>query len=174
MKKIIAFSGSNSSQSINKALIDYAASQVEGVEVIRLTDCEIPMYGIDLENSEGIPAGIKVLMETVMAADAVMISTPEHNSLMPAFFKNILDWLSRTGVKYLEDKPVLVMSAAPGNGGGKNAASYVEKIIGYAGAQVVGRFNLPRFSENFDLNEKQLVNNELNASLKAELAKLNS
>lgn len=172
MKKIIAFSGSNSSQSINQALIDYVADQVSGVEVIRLTDFEVPMYGIDLEKGSGIPEGINDLMAKLMEADAVIVSTPEHNSLMPAFFKNILDWLSRTGVKYLDGKPTVILSAAPGNGAAKNAATYVEKILGYAGANTVGRFNLPRFGENFDLGQKQIVNGDLDAALKAELAKI--
>lgn len=173
MKKIIAFSGSNSSQSINHDLITYVSSQLEGVKVIRLTDFDIPMYGIDLEKSAGIPAGVRNLMALLTEADAVIISTPEHNGLMPAFFKSILDWLSRTGVKYLAEKPTLVLSTSPGNGAGKNAAFFVEKILGYAGANVIGRFNMPRFGDNFDSTTKEIVNKEWDDLLKAELAHLN-
>lgn len=173
MKKIIAFSGSNSSQSINHDLITYVSSQLEGVQVIRLTDFDVPMYGIDLEQSAGIPAGINKLMSLLMEADAVIVSTPEHNGLMPAFFKSILDWLSRTGVKYLAEKPTLVLSTSPGKGGGKNAALLVEKILGYAGANIVGRFNLPRFGENFNRTTKEIVNKEWDDLLQEELAHLN-
>jgi len=165
-QKVIAFSGSNSRHSINSALIRYTASQLESCDVISLTDYDVPMYGIDLENINGIPEGIKDLMHKIMTYDAVIISTPEHNSLMPAFFKNILDWLSRTRIKYLEEKNVIVMSAAPGKGGAKNAGDYVEKIIGYAGANVVGRFSLPLFPENFDISSGKIVNEELDLKLK--------
>ena len=91
---------------------------------------------------------------------------------MPAFFKNILDWLSRTGVKYLEGKTVIVASVSPGNGGGKNAGDYVQKIIGYAGANVVGRFVVPRFGDNFDADKQELVNQDLNDELNSYLAQL--
>ena len=172
MKKVIAFSGSNSSSSINKQVLGYAASLIEGTEVIDLTSFEIPMYGIDLEVSGGVPAGVQELQGKIMEAEAVIIATPEHNSLMPAFFKNILDWLSRTGVKYLEGRTVVVMSVSPGNGGAKNAGDYVEKIIGYAGANVVGRFLVPRFAENFDQGSGKIVNKELNDELNGHLANL--
>ncbi|NOQ72916.1 MAG: NADPH-dependent FMN reductase [Crocinitomix sp.] len=172
MKKIIAFSGSNSSVSINTQVLNYVATVAEGVETIQLTDCDIPMYSMDMEQSTGIPADIITLQEKMVAADAVIMTTPEHNGLMPAFFKNILDWLSRTGVKYLENKPVIVMSVSPGGGGGKNAGDYVEKIIGYAGANVVGRFVVPSFNDNFDVNTRQIVNQELNDELNGYLAKL--
>lgn len=171
MKKIIALSGSNSSQSINQALATYAAKTAGG-EVIQLTDYDVPMYGIDLEMSSGIPQDVSKLVELFQSADGVIISTPEHNGLMPAFFKNILDWLSRTGVKYLEGTNVVISSSSPGRGGAKGAAAAVEKIIGYAGANVVGRFSLPEFGQNFDKEAMALSNAELDEALKAELAKL--
>ena len=92
--------------------------------------------------------------------------------MMPAFFKNILDWLSRTGVKYLENTNVLLMSASPGRGGAKGAAASVAKIIGYAGANIVSEFNFPSFGENFDSGAGKVANEELNDSLKEGLAKL--
>jgi NAD(P)H-dependent FMN reductase len=172
MKNIIAFSGSNSSQSINQHVLNYVATLNDGIEMIKLTDYDIPMYGIDLETAVGIPDGVKALQDKIMSADAVIISTPEHNSLMPAFFKNILDWLSRTGVKYLENKNVIVMSVAPGNGGGQNAGDYVQKIIGYAGANVVGRMIVPRFGDNFNTETNQITNEELITELNEYMAKL--
>lgn len=172
MKNIIAFSGSNSSSSINEQVLNYVVKVAGEAEVIQLMDYEIPMYSIDLEQSSGVPADIIVLQEKIMLADAVIMTTPEHNGLMPAFFKNILDWLSRTGVKYLENKPVIVMSVSPGGGGGQNAGDYVQKIIGYAGANVVGRFVVPRFNANFDPNTGQIINDDLNNELKVHLANL--
>lgn len=58
MKHIITFAGSNSKNSINKALAIYAASLIEDVniDVLDLNDFELPLFGIDLEEKEGIPA----------------------------------------------------------------------------------------------------------------------
>ena len=55
--KILAFAGSNSSQSINKKLALYAAGLFEnaGVETLDLNDYELPLYSIDREKEMGKP-----------------------------------------------------------------------------------------------------------------------
>ena len=58
------------------------------------------------------------------------------------------------------------------DGGGKNAGDYVQKIIGYAGANVVGRFVVPRFGDNFDADKQELVNQDLIDELNSYLAQL--
>ena len=57
MKNLIAFAGSNSKNSINKKLVEYAASLVPdvNVELLDLNDYEMPIYSIDKENESGIP-----------------------------------------------------------------------------------------------------------------------
>ncbi len=176
MSKIIAFSGSNSSTSINKQLIHYISTIKENVEVIDLKDFEPPIYSPDLEKEVGSHQKIKDLVSKFSEADGVIISTPEHNSMPPAFFKNILDWLSRTGAtyldgtKYLQDKKVIVMSSSPGGSGAKGAQALVQKMVGYAGAEVVGNYTLPSFYDNFI--DGQLVNEELKNELKDVLSKI--
>lgn len=51
MKNILAFAGSNSSNSINKQLATYAASLVKdaNTKILDLNDFELPIYSIDLE-----------------------------------------------------------------------------------------------------------------------------
>ena len=53
MKKIIAFAGSNSSTSINQALVSHLASTIENcdVTVLELTDYPLPMYGQEIKNN---------------------------------------------------------------------------------------------------------------------------
>jgi NAD(P)H-dependent FMN reductase len=55
--KIVAFAGSNSRESINKQLAEYAAKQFTGaeVEVLDLNDYEMPMFSVDREKHDGIP-----------------------------------------------------------------------------------------------------------------------
>lgn len=57
MNKIIAFSGSNHSGSINQKLVHYAVDQILYIdaEVYDLRAFDAPMYSIDLEKSDGIP-----------------------------------------------------------------------------------------------------------------------
>ena len=58
--KILAFAGSNSKNSINKALVTYTASlfHSENTEVLDLNDYEVPIYGVDLESEIGIPKAV--------------------------------------------------------------------------------------------------------------------
>ena len=171
MKKIIAFAGSNSTTSINKQLIKYTASQIEGVEVISLQDFEPSMYSADLEKELGTHPKIKELVSLIDQADGIIVSTPEHNSMPPAFFKNILDWLSRTGAtyldgkKYLQDKPVLMMSASPGKGGAQGAQDLVAKMLGHGGGDIVAKFTFRGFYDNFQNNE--VVDEQVKAELTA-------
>jgi NAD(P)H-dependent FMN reductase len=178
MKNILAFTGSNSTSSINKEILNFTASLVDGaeVEIIDLKDFEPPMFSLDLEQEIGSHATIKALVEKIESADALIISTPEHNSMPPAFFKNILDWLSRTakvymdGRQYLQDKPVLLMSVAPGKGAGRGARALVGKMIGYANANIVSEYEFPEFFTNF--SDGKITSGELENGLKEAVYKL--
>lgn len=172
MKSIVLFAGSNSSTSINKQLIDYTATLLSKTKttVIDLRSYEPPMFSVDLEKEIGIHPKIQALLELLEAADGVVVSTPEHNSMPPAFFKNILDWLSRVqkvrggGDQYLQDKPVLLMSSSPGKGGAKKSRDGVKTILGHANPSFIKEFSLPLFKENF--KEGKIVNEELDQELK--------
>ena len=96
-KKILAFGASNSRNSINKKLASYAAMQIENadVELIDLNDFEMPIYGIDKENEDGIPQLAYKFKEHILNSDAIVISFAEHNGAYTAAFKNVFDWISR-------------------------------------------------------------------------------
>tara|TARA_B100000809_G_C15029766_1_gene491517 strand:+ start:566 stop:952 length:387 start_codon:yes stop_codon:yes gene_type:complete len=108
MKKIIAFSGSNSSKSINQKLAVYAASLVKNCEVtvIDLRDFELPLYSIDFEETQGIPENAQKLKTIFDAHDGFIISLPENNSSFSVFFKNAIDWVSRIHMSFFDNKPI--------------------------------------------------------------------
>jgi chromate reductase, NAD(P)H dehydrogenase (quinone) len=174
MKNILLFAGSNSSTSINKQLIEYTATLFEQVEtrVIDLRDFEPPMFSVDLEKEIGTHQKIKDLVRLIESADGLVVSTPEHNGMPPAFLKNILDWLSRVqkvrgeGEQYLNNKPTIVMSTGPGRGGGAKARSLVQTILSYAKADFIGEFVFSSFNENFQNGEI------IEVDLKSELLEL--
>ncbi len=143
--KIIAFAGSNSSKSINHQLINYVASFVDKVDIIRLTDYQIPMYNIDVEEKDGIPAGVKALGEKLATADYLFISVAEHNGNITAFFKNILDWLSRNERTFLANKKVVLLGTSPGKGGAATAIQIAAKTLPYFGADVIKMISLASF-----------------------------
>ena len=174
MKKIIVFAGSNSSTSINKRLARYAATIVKGAqtEFIELEEYAPPMYSIDLEKEYGSHETVKKLYDKLQEADGWIISASEHNHAPQAFFKNILDWLTRTQFTFLKDKdykfaedmPVLLMSASPGKGAAAASREKVKYALGIGNANIVAEFGLPSFNHTFDNNS--IIDEELDEELR--------
>lgn len=147
--KVLAFSGSNHSQSINQKLVEYTASLISNinVEVIDISKWDIPIYSLDMDPDK-TPDKIPQLVKLINSYDGFIISSPEHNGSTPAFFKNIIDWLSRRSKNVFENKPLLLMSASPGKTGGMKNRKLLEGLFPYLGANVVATFSLPSYYEN--------------------------
>lgn len=171
MRKILAFSGSMSNDSINHQLVKCASSLIENanVEVIRLSDFEVPLYSKEREAQSGIPELIQQLREKFDSVDGFILSTPEYNSSVPAGLKNTLDWISRMEGKIFQDKPVLLMSATPGGRGGQSVLGHLSAIIPFWGAKLIGPFSLPVFKDNL---QDEVLNEPFHSDLKVHLKKL--
>ncbi len=165
MKRVLAFSGSNHSKSINQQLIRYTSKLVQEypVTIIDIRSFIVPIYSIDMD-PETIPKDILTLIEQIKEHDAFIISSPEHNGGTPAFFKNILDWLTRRSSSLFESKPLLLMSTSPGKRGGEKNRMYLEGFFPRLGANIISTFSLPSFKQN-------MVDEELNEDMKASLVK---
>jgi chromate reductase, NAD(P)H dehydrogenase (quinone) len=157
MKNVLAFAGSNSSTSINHKFVSHLANRINGheVEIIRLTDFEIPLYDIDKEKTVGFPEGVQKLKDLLDKQDALIISVNEHNGAVSAYFKNIIDWLSRLERNFLADKKILLVSTSPGARGAASALEYTKGILPRMGGKVVESFSFPSFNDNFKDNEVQ-------------------
>jgi chromate reductase len=96
MVKIVAISGSIRNGSYNTALLRAAQTVVPAdcqIELASIT--EIPFYNEDDEKTHGVPAVVTALKEKIIAADALLISTPEYNHGIPGVIKNAIDWCTR-------------------------------------------------------------------------------
>ncbi|PSW58129.1 NADPH-dependent FMN reductase [Photobacterium leiognathi] len=173
--KLLAFAATNSQQSINRALVTYAASQVNAdeVEILDLNDFEMAIYSIDRENTSGIPEQAQLFFDKISQADAVLISFAEHNGTYTAAYKNIFDWASRINQKFYQQKPVIMLATSPGPGGAKNVLDTAVTSAPFFDANVVGSLSIPSFYENFDLEKQTLINEELNSQLISLVTKLN-
>lgn len=165
MKKIIAFAGSNSNESINKQLATYAANQVSDVEiaVLDLNDYELPVYGIDYEEAHGIPDNAKKFLKTIQLADGIILSLAEHNGAYSAVFKNIFDWMSRIDGKLWNGIPMLLMATSPGARGGAGVLEIAKNRFPFMGGNIVAEFSFPSFNDNF--NEGTIINENLSNDL---------
>lgn len=165
MKNIIVFGASNSKESINQQLATYAGTLIKGVQIttLQIKDYQLPLYGIDEEKENGIPAAAKLFDEVLTSADGFVLSLAEHNGAYTAAFKNLFDWVSRINTKVWKDKPLLMLATSPGARGGASVLKIANDRFPYHGAKVVGTFSLPNFNENF--KEQVIVHKEYNQQL---------
>lgn len=120
--KLLIFAGALRTDSCNKKFAREALRLAKEVgadgEFIDLKDYPMPVYDGDIENSSGIPAGTAALGQKILAANALVISTPEYNGGIPGILKNVIDWLSREKTVSLTGKHLLLLAASPGRLGG--------------------------------------------------------
>ena len=169
MRKIIAFGGSSSRNSINKQLAVYTANLFQDVEieVLDLNDYEMPVFSVDKEKEQGIPSLAQAFYAKIGSADFIVISLAEHNGAYSSAFKNTLDWASRINNKTFQQKPMLLLATSPGARGGGTVLEIATKRFPFQGADVKGSFSLPTFYENFDA-----VNGIINPELKNQLLEI--
>lgn len=150
MKKVLAFAGSNHSQSVHAQLINFTASLIKDaeVQVLDIRNWDIPMYSIDMDPDQ-TPLQITELIGLIQAHDGFILASPEHNGGPSAFLKNILDWVSRRQKNAFDGKPVLTIATSPGPGGGASHLTYYELALPYQGANVAATFSLPSCFETF-------------------------
>ncbi len=166
--KILTFAGSNSRDSINKKLAVYASSLFDGaeVEVLDLNDFELPLFSKEREKVFGKSALATKFLEKIASADFLVLSLAENNGNYSVAFKNIFDWASRQGIKVFQQKPMLLMATSDGARGGKSVLGIAEARFPFDGAEIKGVFSLPKFSENFDVENNKISNTELDTELK--------
>ncbi len=169
MKKIIAFAGSNSKNSINKQLATYVANQINGVEikVLDLNDFELHLYGIDYENDYGIPENAQKFLDEIKSSDGIVLSLAEHNGSYSTVFKNLFDWMSRIDGKLWSDKPMLLMATSPGGRGGATVLEMAKARFSFMGGNIIAYFSLPSFTQNFSADGviDESLKQELNSAI---------
>ena len=159
--QILAVSGSLRAGSYNTSLLRAAAEAApEGVEV-ELFDtsliADLPLYDQDLDDGD-VSEPVQLLREAWGSADAILFATPEYNGSVPGGLKNAIDWASRPKLEAaLTNKTVAVVSASTGQFGGMWAQADLRKILGIAGARVVGdELPVTRAQERFDRDGRLL------------------
>src|SRR5438270_7960745 len=136
--KALVFAASNRTDSLNRRLARFAASELErqGLEVklVDLRDFPMPLYDGDLEVGSGVPSTARALKNLIREHDAMIIASPEYNGSFPALLKNTLHWTSRPepgerpGAAF-RGKTAFVMSASPGGGGGRRGLRHLPEVL---------------------------------------------
>jgi NAD(P)H-dependent FMN reductase len=167
MKKIMTFGGSNSKNSISRALAEHLGDMLEGCEVenIDLNDFELPLYSIDKEKDLGFPQKAVELNKKISSTDGLILVLAEHNGAYSAVFKNMFDWLSRINVEVWKQKPMLLLSTSPGARGGESVLEIAKSRFPRNGGNIIGSMTFPNFNENFV--QGKIVQPELKSQIMA-------
>jgi chromate reductase, NAD(P)H dehydrogenase (quinone) len=172
--KILAVSGSLRAASHNTQLLRAATEAAPEGVVVEVWEGigDLPLYDQDLELHE-LPASVRRLREEWAAADAILFATPEYNGSIPGVLKNAVDWASRpVGEGALRNKTVAVIGASTGQFGAMWAQADLRKVLGVAGARVVGdELPVTHAHEKFDA-EGRLLDGELFDRLRLSLERL--
>jgi len=172
--KLVAFGTSSSRHSLNKQLAFYVANQIKNyhIEGLDLNNYTMPIYSVDNEREMGLPPEAHNFVETIKSAELLVISMAEHNGSYTAAFKNIFDWATRVDSKLFLGKKILLLSTSPGPRGGIGAFETAAERFPHHGAEIVGKFSLPNFHQNFSETEG-IKNEELRNKLYTLINNLN-
>ena len=93
MMKLIGIVGTNASKSYNRTLLQFMQKQFAekaDIEILEIVD--VPMF--DETNDQTDTPVLQEFNEKILAADGVIIATPEHNHTIPSSLNSLLEWLS--------------------------------------------------------------------------------
>jgi chromate reductase len=140
--KVLGISGSLRADSYNMELLREAVEAAPAGVEIELLDpaliADLPLYDQDLDG-EDVAASVKRLREAWAGADALLFATPEYNGSVPGGLKNAIDWASRPRLEAaLANKTAAIVGTGTGQFGAMWAQQDLKKILGIAGARVVG------------------------------------
>jgi len=152
MKKILLISGSLREKSTNTALLRAFEKEIGNQAEVTWANILLPLYNEELE--ENFPTEAETLRQQIIAANIIVVSTPEYNRAMSGALKNAIDWASRPhGQSVWKGKKVLVTSVSTGGIAGAVANYQVKQSLLHVDSNVLGRpeFMVGASSGKFDV-----------------------
>lgn len=137
MIKILAISGSLRTASLNSALLRAMARLAKSeMQIDIYTDMgTLPLFNPDLEASE--PVVVTALRQKIIAADAVLIASPEYAHGITGVMKNALDWM--VGCEVFVNKPVVILNASPR---ATHADASIREIVSMMSANIIEKASI--------------------------------
>ncbi len=148
---ILGIAGSLRRASWNHGLLRAANELLpEGVTLEIADLAPIPMFNQDQEAD--LPESVRYFKSRIVAADALLIATPEYNYSIPGVLKNAIDWASRPPRESpFAGKPLAIMGAG-GLFGSVRAQLHLRQICSHLDMLAVNRpeVRIVRGWEKFD------------------------
>ncbi|MFV0559077.1 MAG: NAD(P)H-dependent oxidoreductase [Enterococcus sp.] len=150
--KLIGIVGSTAQTSYNRKLLQFIEKEYHmlfDLEILEIAD--IPMFNQSQDQTNSV--AIQNMARKIMAADGVIIATPEHNHTIQAGLKSVLEWLSFK-IHPLENKPVMIVGASYYDQGSSRAQLHLRQILDAPGVNAFvlpgNEFLLGKVKEAFD------------------------
>ena len=125
--KLVAIVGTNSDRSTNRKLLKFMQkhfSDKADIEVLEIK--QLPAFN-EPEDKQA-PAEVQAFSEKILAADGVIISTPEYDHTIPAPLASALEWIAYTS-RALVNKPTMIVGASLGLLGTSRAQAHLRQIL---------------------------------------------
>jgi NAD(P)H-dependent FMN reductase len=120
--RLLAFAASLRRGSLNRRLltvaVELARADGAAVDVAEFAEFEMPLFNHDVLEAAGLPPGAQELARRILAADGLLIASPEYNYSLPGTLKNAIDWVSRMKPMPFRGRTAFLMAASGGLIGG--------------------------------------------------------
>jgi chromate reductase len=127
--KLVAFVGSLRQGSFNRmALHAFIERLPAGTSVQTIEIGDWPLYNFDIQ-AKGFPEKVEAAQKAMLAADGLVLVTPEYNYGVSGVLKNAIDWLSRTTPQPFAAKPIALFGAAGGLLGSARAQYQLRQML---------------------------------------------
>lgn len=152
--KLVGLVGSNAEHSYNRMLLEFISKEYTDLFELELLEIsELPLFNQSDDQTDS--EAVQYLNRKILAADGIIIATPEHNRTITPALKSAIEWLSYK-IHPLENKPVLVVGASYYDQGTSRAQLHLRQILESPG---VGAYTFPgnefllgKVKEAFDEN----------------------
>lgn len=160
--KILCFSGSTRSGSINVRLLDAAIKELSALDCevtrISLEDYPLPIYNGDLEEKDGVPKNAVKLAKLMSEHDGYFITCPEYNGSLTPLMKNTIDWMTRVPADQatpFKNKVGAIGACSPGGMGGIAMLYHLREILVRLGSLIISeQVAVGNGFDAFDDNDK--------------------
>jgi chromate reductase len=138
--RVLLISGSLRDGSTNTAVLR-TAGQVTGdqIETALYGDmAKLPHFNPD-DDREGEPVdpAVAELRAAIMAADALLVCTPEYAGALPGALQNLLEWTVGDAGTYRKPMAWINATGPAAPTGGADAHDSLRKVLGYVHADIV-------------------------------------
>lgn len=161
--KLVAIVGTNSERSTNRKLLRFIAKHFANKAEIELLEInDLPAF--DEPENRVAPEKVEDFSQKILAADGVIIATPEYDHTIPAPLSSVLEWIAYTS-RALVNKPTMIVGASYDVQGSSRAQLHLRQVLDAPGVNAIvmpgSEFLLGRahqaFDDNGDLKHEETV-----------------